>query len=60
MITPEIRSLLLASDQFSLNQIQQLIIQQQIITLSISALNLVKNGITSLAEVQRVLGENNY
>ena len=60
IITPEIRSLLLASDQFSLNQIQQLIIQQQIITLSISALNLVKNGITSLAEVQRVLGENNY
>lgn len=60
IITPEISSLLLASDQFSLNQIQQLIIQQQIITLSISALNLVKNGITSLAEVQRVLGENNY
>lgn len=60
MITPTIRSLLLSQNQFSLNQIQLLMTQQQIVTLRTSALNLVKKGITSFAEVQRVLGDNNY
>lgn len=58
LITPAIRSLLLAHNLFTLDQIQQLMQQQQIITLSTSALNLVKQGITSFAEVQRALGEN--
>lgn len=56
VITPQIQILLLSGNNVSFNQINQIIKEQHIKTLPQSALNLVKQGLSSLAEIQRVLG----
>jgi len=59
IITPQIQTLLAKNDNFSLNNIQQIIKKYEIKTLYLSAIELVKQGTTSLAEIQRVLGSIN-
>ncbi|WP_392564643.1 ATPase, T2SS/T4P/T4SS family [Orbus wheelerorum] len=56
IITPQIQALLAENDQFSLNNIVQIMKKYEINTLDLSGIALVKQGITSLAEIQRVLG----
>lgn len=56
LITHQIQESLLAKHDYSLNQVQQITNQQQTKTLFSSGMELVKQGITSLAEIQRVLG----
>lgn len=55
-ITEPIQALLLSELNFSLNQLQKIMAQCHIQTLQQSAIDLVKQGITSLAEIERVLG----
>lgn len=56
LITEPIQALLLSELNFSLNQLEKMMAQCEIQTLRQSAINLVKQGITSLAEIERVLG----
>lgn len=55
IITAKIQTLL-SNNDFSLNQIQLLIKEHKIKTLQQSGYEVVKQGITSLAEIQRILG----
>ena len=55
VITPEIQSLLLNQSAFTLSAIQQFIAEKKIKTLAIAGIEQVKNGVTSFAEIQRVL-----
>lgn len=56
VITPSIQTLLLSEQTISLSQIRQKMAHHSMNTLSQSGLTLIKLGITSLAEIQRVLG----
>lgn len=56
MITPPIQALLFEHEKMSLQQIQQIMQQENMPTLFLSGLALVRQGITSLAEIYRVLG----
>lgn len=57
LVNQQLQALLLSNSECSLNQIEQIIQQNNIKTLSSSGKELVTQGITSLAEVQRVLGD---
>ncbi|WP_392561659.1 ATPase, T2SS/T4P/T4SS family [Orbus sturtevantii] len=59
IITPQIQTLLASNDNFSLHNIQQIMKKHKIKTLYLSGVGLVKQGLTSLAEIQRVLGSIN-
>ncbi|WP_392560632.1 GspE/PulE family protein [Orbus mooreae] len=57
LVNQQLQALLLSNSECSLNQIEQIIQQNNIKTLSSSGKELVTQGITSIAEVQRVLGD---